>query len=340
MNEPPEAPSFTHLIDLAAARTGGQALVANDEFFAPKENLLKPGRGVFIPDKYTDRGKWMDGWESRRRRAPGHDWCIIELGLPGVIKGVDIDTNHFLGNHPPHASLEACRLPEGASVEEDAWTEILPKSPLEPGSRNLFAIDHEGFWTHVRLHIYPDGGVARLKVYGEVTPDWSRHDPGARVDLAAVEHGGLALTCSDRFFSHMMNLIMPGPPENMGDGWETKRRRGPGYDWVIVRLGAAGHVQRLEVDTTHFKGNYPDQCSVEGGFFPEADLDFLEGSEAKWTELLPKTKLQAHHCHIFEEELRDVGPVTHVRLNIYPDGGVARLRVFGTRVPPEDDARF
>ncbi|MFB3132588.1 MAG: allantoicase, partial [Rhodothermales bacterium] len=133
MNEPLKTPAFTHLIDLAAERVGGQAMAANDEFFAPKENLLKPGRGVFIPDKYTDRGKWMDGWESRRRRTPGHDWCLIELGLPGVIKGVDIDTNHFLGNHPPHASLDACRLPEGASVEEDAWTEILPKSPLEIG---------------------------------------------------------------------------------------------------------------------------------------------------------------------------------------------------------------
>src|SRR4051812_6996305 len=131
------------LVDLAAAQVGGVALLANDEFFAEKENLLKPGRGIFIPDKYTDHGKWMDGWETRRRRSPGHDWCVVRLGLRGAIRQVDIDTNHFLGNHPPFGSLDACCLttelpPDVTESEQQTWTEILRKSPLNPGARNLF----------------------------------------------------------------------------------------------------------------------------------------------------------------------------------------------------------
>src|SRR5947208_2421495 len=152
------------LVDLASERVGGVAVFANDEFFAEKENLLKPGRGIFIPDKYTNRGKWMDGWESRRRRTPGNDWCVVQLGLRGVIKHIDIDTNHFLGNHPPFASLDAISMPEKfpknlASVERLPWTLVLKKSPLNPGSQNLFAIEKNEIWTNVRLNIFPDGGV-------------------------------------------------------------------------------------------------------------------------------------------------------------------------------------
>lgn len=335
MIENPNLPAFTDLVNLAAESLGAQAVLANDEFFAPKENLLKPGRGVFIADKYTEQGKWMDGWETRRRRAPGHDWCIVRLGLPGVIRGVDIDTNHFLGNHPPHASLDACHLPEDAPVEQAEWTEILRKSSLEPGSRNLFTPADQRCWTHVRLNIYPDGGVARLRVYGEVEPDWNRFETDAVIDLAAVENGGLACMCSNRFFSPMNNLLLPGPPLNMGDGWETRRRRDDGHDWVVVRLGAAGIIRQVEVDTTFFKGNYPDQCSLEGCYFPAAALDF-DPADAEWRELLPPTKLQAHHHHLFAAELNDIGPCTHVRLNIFPDGGIARLRVYGTRYSGDD----
>lgn len=323
------------LVDLASARVGGTALLANDEFFAEKENLLKPGRGVFIADKYTDRGKWMDGWETRRRRTPGHDWCVVQLGLRGIFKQVDIDTNHFLGNHPPFASLDALcfteRFPHDASaVEELSWMPILSQSPLKPGSQNLFAVASDQAWTHVRLNIIPDGGVARLRVYGIVIPDWSKVKPGELIDLAAIENGGVPLACSDMFFSSMHNLIMPGRSENMGDGWETKRRRGPGYDWIILQLGRAGAIRKVEVDTNHFKGNYPDLCSIEGCAAPGASTDELAGSATRWSEILPKTKLQADTRHFFERELSPVGNWTHVRLNIYPDGGVSRLRVWGT----------
>ncbi|HEY2139602.1 MAG TPA: allantoicase [Chthoniobacterales bacterium] len=323
------------LVDLASARLGGIALIANDEFFAEKENLLKPGRGIFIPDRYTDRGKWMDGWETRRRRTPGHDWCVVQLGLVGIIRHVDIDTNHFLGNHPPFASLDACCVTTGfpsepTAIEALPWTRILEKSPLNPGSQNLFPIKNDQRWTHARLNIFPDGGIARLRLYGVVVPDWSNLKSGELVDLVAVENGGAALACSDMFFSSMNNLIMPGRSQNMGDGWETKRRRGPGYDWIILKLGLPGSIRKIEVDTNHFKGNYPDTCSIEGCTASGASTEELTGPSARWTEILPMTKLQPHTQHFFEHELCPMSQCTHLRLNIYPDGGVSRLRVWGT----------
>ena len=321
------------LVDLASERVGGVALLANDEFFAEKENLLKAGRGIFIPDKYTDRGKWMDGWESRRRRTPGHDWCVVQLGLRGIVKQVDIDTNHFLGNHPPFASLDAVSLTSDfpndiPAVEALPWTPILPQSPLNPGAQNMFSITNDQICTHVRLNIYPDGGVARLRVYGVVVPDWSKLTPGELVDLVAIENGGVPLACSDMFFSSMNNLIMPGRSENMGDGWETKRRRGPGYDWIILKLGRPGAIEKIEVDTNHFKGNYPDTCSIEGCVAPDASAEQLI-SHSGWREILPKTKLEAHKRHFFEEQVLPLEACTHLRLNIFPDGGVSRLRAWG-----------
>ena len=330
----PAIAAFTGLVDLAAERVGGRALYANDEFFAPKENLLKLGRSVFIPDKYTENGKWMDGWETRRKRVPGYDYCIIKLGIPGVINGVDIDTSHFLGNHPPYASLEACRVAGKPSLKtlqaaKNTWTMILSKSPLKPGSQNLFAIANDRPWTHIRLNIFPDGGVARLRVYGKAVPDFTRYKSGDLIDLLAIENGGLPLACSDMFFSPMENLIMPGRSTNMGDGWETRRRRGTGFDWIILKMGAPGLIKRIEVDTNHFKGNYPDRCSLEACMSEAGAGDDLSKPEAKWIEILPPTKLQAHARHFFEKELRAGGPFTHARLNIFPDGGVSRLRLWG-----------
>ena len=321
------------LVDLAAERVGGAALAANDEFFAEKENLLKAGRGIFIPDKFTGRGKWMDGWETRRRRIPGNDWCVIQLGLRGIIGTIDIDTNHFLGNHPPFASVDALStsgdFPKSqAAIGKLKWKSILKRSPLNPGSQNLFEIKNDKTWTHLRLNIFPDGGVARFRVYGVVVPDWSKGKSGDVVDLAVIENGGVALACSDMFFSSMNNLIMPGRAKNMGEGWETKRRRGPGHDWIIVKLGRGGSIKKIEVDTNHFKGNYPDTCSIEGINAPEASTEKLKSAE--WRKILPRTKLHASKRHFFQRELRKIDNCTHVRLNIFPDGGVSRLRIWGT----------
>ncbi|HWP81337.1 MAG TPA: allantoicase [Bacteroidota bacterium] len=327
--------AFAGLIDLASERLGGRVLVASDEFFAEKENLLKSGAAIFIPDKYTRRGKWMDGWETRRRRTPGHDWCIIKLGCAGALHGVDIDTSHFLGNNPSYASIEACSLEGNPSAElltkqTVGWEEILPKSPLKAGSHNVFALQAERRWTHIRLNIYPDGGVARLRLFGTVIPDWRSYKKGSVLDLAAVENGGVAVAASDMFFSPMNNLLMPGRATNMGDGWETRRRRGPGHDWVIVKLGRPGLIKKIEVDTNHFKGNYPDQCSIDTCYEPSRSVDALTWPDVPWMEILPRTKLSPHARHFFQRELKNVHQATHVRLNIYPDGGVSRLRVWGT----------
>jgi allantoicase len=325
-------PAFTTLTDLAAERLGGKALLCTDDFFAEKENLLKPGRGIFIADKYTDRGKWMDGWESRRKRVPGHDWCIIQLATEGKIHGVDIDTNHFLGNHPPHASIEAANIPASKEIDPQKvnWKEILPKSPLKPGSQNLYAISDSNIYTHLRLNIYPDGGVARLKVYGDVVKDWNAVDKNEVVDLAAATNGARSVLCNDMFFSHMDNLIMPGRGVNMGDGWETKRNRTPNNrDWVIVRLAHKGVIEKIVIDTCHFKGNYPDSCLIEGCTITAQEEDKLNTSAIKWTTILPQSKLQADHEHFFEKEISTKDAFTHVRLTIFPDGGISRMRLWG-----------
>lgn len=320
---------FTELVDLAAARLGGGVILANDEFFAPKESLLLESAPVFIDGKYTERGKWMDGWETRRRRAPGYDWCIVRLGVPGVVRGFVVDTSFFRGNYPESCSIEGCALPgvpDAQTLEKASWRELLPESQLQGDSRNQFAIRSEQTVTHLRLNIFPDGGVARLRVHGEVMPDWERLKKRGQVDLAAVEHGGRVIAASDMFFGHRHNLIMPGRGTHMGDGWETKRRRGPGHDWVIVRLGHAGTIERVTVDTLHFKGNAPGSCSIGA---VRADNAADVAPESGWRELLPLLPLQPDTLHTFEDELRDVGAATHVRLNIFPDGGVSRLRVFG-----------
>jgi len=317
------------LIDLALESNGGRTLLASDDFFAPKENLLKPGRGVFIEDKYTDHGKWMDGWESRRKRTDGNDWCILRLGKPGVITNIDIDTNHFIGNFPSHASVEACTMPEYSGlneiIENGEWKEILSKNELNGNSQKKFDISSNQSFTHLRLHIYPDGGVARFRVYGN--PDLANKNEPKLTDFALVDNGGKMISCSDMHFSHMENLIKSTTGIDMSDGWETKRRRGPGYDWSILKLGSPCNIERVIVDTLHFKGNFPDSCSIEGCFAPDKTHDSIIENNSAWSEILPKSKLSANQESVFILNLNS--PMTHIRLNIFPDGGVSRLRILG-----------
>ena len=332
---------FTQLVDLAAERLGGRVIVANDEFFAPKENLLKQAKPIFIEGRFTSRGHWMDGWETRRRRTPGCDWCIVRLGLPGVLRGVVVDTSFFTGNYPARFSLEGCGLGGAPPYKDEKkrllastakWTELLPEAALKGDSQNPVAIEHAGRFTHVRFKIYPDGGVARLRLYGEVIPHAARMTKG-EFDLAAVENGGRAVASSDQFYSAPLNLLMPGRAKQMSDGWETRRRRGPGHDWVIVKLGMAGSIDRIEIDTAHFKGNFPDSCSLEAcyaeGGEAESSRLMSDSSAAGWRQLLPRLPLKPNRVHIFRKQLQETGPATHVRLNIFPDGGVSRFRVFG-----------
>ena len=328
--------SFTDLIDLATERAGGAVLLANDEFFAPKEALLKSTPAEWREGVYTERGKWMDGWETRRRRTPGYDWCIVRLGIPGIIRGVVVDTSWFRGNYPESCSIEGAVVegtPDPETIAATAqWTEILPRSPLGGDARNAFPVPpNDTPFTHLRLNIFPDGGVARLRVHGEGTFDPRRHHPGSEVDLAAAENGGQVLLCSDMFFGHRHNLIMPGRSTHMGDGWETRRRRGPGHDWTIVKLATRGTLHRVEIDTDHFKGNAPGRCMVEvsdARSVPNADIQALATRVGAWRVLVRETPLQPHTQHRFTD-LVDPAPATHARLNIYPDGGIARLRLYG-----------
>ena len=309
-------------INLEQPRLGSRVTFATDEFFGAKERIIDAAEPIFIDDKYDDHGKWMDGWESRRRREPGHDYCVIRLGVPGIIHGLDIDTSHFTGNYPPHASLEACSA--NVDVPDDDWVEIVPRIELAGNSHHYLDVRDDTVRTHVRLHIYPDGGVARLRIFGEIRANFA--DVDGFVDLAAVGHGGRAIACSDEHYGSMQNLLAPGRGVNMGDGWETARRRGPGNDWVIIALGQPGIIERAEIDTAHFKGNYPDRVSLEGGVF-DSDKAAVNSSDG-WQTLLPEEKLKMDQQHYFEG-LQPIGAVSHVRVAIYPDGGISRVRLFG-----------
>ena len=310
-------------VQLEQPRLGTRVTYATDEFFGAKERLIEPAEPVFIEGKYDDHGKWMDGWESRRKRIEGHDYCVIRLGVPGVIHGFDVNTSFFTGNYPPQVSIEAC-VGEG-DVPEDGWVEILPRTDIGGDEHHFLDVRNDTVFTHVRLHIYPDGGVARLRIFGEIKPDFTGVD--GYVDLAAVEHGGRPLSCSDQHYGSAHNLLAPGRGADMGDGWETARRRGPGNDWVIIALGQPGVIERAEIDTAHFKGNYPDRVSIEAALFDSDDA--ARNDASAWRTLLPESKLKMDQRHYFDDVLEDIGTVSHVRVSIYPDGGISRVRLFG-----------
>ena len=320
-----------HYIDLACERVGGRATDCSDQWFAECANLVKPGRGVFKEGFFVDTGQWMDGWESRRSHnrnwrnsGEDYDWCVVRLGIPGVIYGFDIDTNHFRGNAPEVISVEAANVTTDVD-ENTEWTEILAQSSVQPHSQNLFDCENQNAWTHVRLKIYPDGGVARFRVYGKAWARSENYVSGELVDLASVINGGRGIDASDMFFSSPSNLIMPNRGENMGDGWETKRRRDNGNDWSIIKLGLTGTIRKVVVDTAHFKGNYPDQFSLQAAHSADSDTNL------GWQTILEKTPLRADYEHLFIEQLlcSDDEQFTHVKVNIYPDGGISRLRIFG-----------
>ncbi len=310
-------------VQLEQPRLGTRVTFATDEFFGAKDRLIDAAEPVFVEDKYDEHGKWMDGWESRRKRDEGHDYCVIRLGVPGVIHGFDVDTSFFTGNFPPQVSIEAC-VGDGDAPAE-GWVELVPKTDVGGDSHHYLDARDDTVFTHVRLHIYPDGGIARLRIFGEIKPDFA--DVDGYVDLAALEHGGRPLSCSDQHYGSAHNLLAPGRAANMGDGWETARRRGLGNDWVIIALGQPGVIERAEIDTAHFKGNYPDHVSLEAAIF-DSDDD-ADNASAAWQTLLPESKLKMDQQHYFDDALLDVGPVSHVRVSIYPDGGISRVRLFG-----------
>lgn len=351
--------SLSHLTELSLDATGSFVLFATDDYFAPKEALLRPHAPEWREGAYTERGKWMDGWESARRRTPGHDWAIVRLGTPGSVESVVCDTTHFKGNAPQEVSLETLDLPPGTPLEDllalpvaasaadaaaaggRAWLEAIPRTAVRPDSVNVLAPGAPvARASHVRLRIHPDGGVARLRVFGRVLPDpdvfWG---PGS-LDLAAIEHGGTIALASDSFFGPPSNLLLPGRGTDMGDGWETRRRRTPGSDWCVIRLGRRGLVQHLELDTHFFKGNAPQAVridSLDGEGLGERALAARLAADDGWEPLLERTTVSQHRRH----RLVPARParVTHLRVHIFPHGGVNRLRVFGEAADTAGEAR-
>jgi allantoicase len=314
-------------VNLAARRLGAGVIAASDEFFGEKENLLRAEPPAFRPHTFGHKGQIVDGWETRRRRAPGHDWALIRLGAPGVIHAVVVDTAHFTGNFPAECSVEACAAeghpsPAVLLAPGRAWETVVPRSPLAGDSENRFAVTDPRRFTHLRLTIYPDGGVARLRAEGEVVPDPRLLD--GPLDLAALENGGTVTGASDRFYSPPENMISPGLAAVMGDGWETRRRRDSGCDWVLLRLADSGYVRQAVLDTSCFLGNAPGAAALSGCDAGQAGPD-----AAEWFELLPLTPLQPDTRHRFRLGPAAARVVSHVRLEIHPDGGMARLRLFG-----------
>jgi len=311
------------MIDLASRALGGGVVYANDEFFAPADRLVEPAAPTFTPRTFGAKGQVYDGWETRRRREPGHDHAIVRLGVPGVVREVVVDTAFFTGNYPPEAQVEGCCV-DGYPAAGDlaGWTTLVSRSPLRGDACNEFTVDSPWRYTHVRLTIFPDGGVARLRVHGEPVLDPRLAVDGV-LDLAAAEHGAHVVDCSNRFYGEPNNLLLPGLAGTMGEGWETARRRDAGHDWVLVRLAAPGFVRLAELDTSHFKGNAPGSAALRGIDARGADL----ADESAWFDILPRTVLRPDTRHRFTVD--GARAATHARLEAYPDGGMARLRLLG-----------
>jgi allantoicase len=308
---------FTALPDLASRRLSGSVIAANDELFAERENLIRPESPTFSIHEFGHKGKVYDGWETRRRREPGHDWAIVRLGAAGVVHGVVVDTTYFKGNYPPAVSVEATSLEGYPSLDEIAhadWVPIVGRSDAKGDTANAYEVSDRRRWTHLRLSIYPDGGVARFRAHGEVLPD-PRFMEGT-IDLAALENGGRLVACSDAFYASPANLIMPGRARNMGEGWENARRRDEGNDFATFRLAAPGRVRAVEIDTSYFVGNAPGWVTLTANH-----------SEDSWWEVVSRTPVlpdTRHRYVVVEDQI-----ASQVRLDVYPDGGLARLRVHG-----------
>ncbi|WP_049578811.1 allantoicase [Streptomyces sp. SBT349] len=340
--DPADMP-FAHLPDLADRRVGGSVVAASDEFFAERENLLLPGRPVFDPETFGRKGKVMDGWETRRRRGASvgaphpaegdHDWALVRLGVPGVVRGLVVDTAHFRGNHPHAVGVHGTADPDAspdAPVDGVTWHELVPRTEIGGHAAHAFAVAvavaGERRLTHLRLCQYPDGGVARLRVHGEAVPDPAWLAALGTFDLIALEHGGIAEDASDRFYSPPVHTIHPGRPRAMDEGWETRRRRDAGHDWLRYRLAGRGVIRAVEVDTGTFKGNAPGWVALS---VRDAETEGGAGNgEERWHEVMPRTPLRPDAVHRFV--LDAAPPATHARLDVFPDGGIGRLRLHGS----------
>ncbi len=316
------------LINLAEPRLGSKIIFKTDDFFASANRILDPNPPIFKEGVFDTHGKWMDGWETRRRRKKGFDYLIVKLGKPGKIFNVDIDTTHFSGNHPTHASVEACFSNKNLNYKSK-WITILSKKKLGPNKNHNFKIKNKSVFTYVKLNIFPDGGVARLRVYGEI--EIKNINFGNKlVNLTSLLNGASIVGCNNEHFGKAENILAPGFGKNMGDGWETRRSRGKNFDWLIIKLGRTGIINKIEIDTHHFKGNYPDRCSIQAAYISKKISNYsVVKKSIKWKPILNKVKLNAHKKHSFNNKIMKKNKINFIKINIYPDGGISRIRTFG-----------
>ena len=324
--------SMQGLVNLASPKMGTKILAFSDDFFGEVTRMLNDKDPIFIEDKYDNHGKWMDGWESKRRRDGGNDWAILKLGSAGIISKIEIDTSYFTGNFPPFFSLEGI-YSETEPNKDSNWKSLIAKTNLVGDCKNNFELNLKEKFNFVRLQIFPDGGVARIRLFGEVKYNWDRFNNEEIIELSSLKLGGSILAYNNAHYGDVSALLSEGRGKTMGDGWETRRRREPGNDWIIIKLAQKGIIEKIEIDTAHFKGNYPDRASIQAISIDKniTTKDLIQSSE-NWDVILDETKLTADNIHENEINSNSKAEATHIRLNIYPDGGVSRLRIFGKKL--------
>ena len=319
------------MINLADPKIGSKVIFRTDEFFAPAHRILKTDNPIFKEGLFDKHGKWMDGWETRRRRSKGYDYLILKLGKPGRIFNVDIDTTHFNGNQPTYASVDGC-FSKNKPNKNTKWFTVFSKKKLGPNKNHNFASKNRSIFNYIRLNIFPDGGVARIRLYGKINMENINLNK-KNINLTSVLNGASIIGCNNEHFGRAENIIAPGKAKNMGDGWETRRSRGKNFDWLIIKFGKSGLIKKLEIDTHHFKGNYPDTCSIQTAYIAKnVSNNFIVRNSKKWKYILNKSKLSANKKHVFKKFLLRRNKENLLRINIYPDGGISRIRAFGNFV--------
>jgi len=316
------------LIDLAQPRLGTKVIYKTDDFFASANRIINPAPAVWKEGVFDTHGKWMDGWESRRKRTSGHDYLILKLGKPGRIKKIDVDTSHFNGNQPSMVSLEGCNLSKNQTIKQAKWFQVLGKKKTKANSHHFFSVSNNKVITHVKFNIFPDGGVARLRLYGNIATENIKYG-NQTINLTAMVNGASVVACNNEHFGKAENILAPGKAINMGDGWETRRRRGPGYDWLIINSVPGKQIKAIEISTHHFKGNYPSHCTLQAAYVKKGSANQIIKQSNKWKHLLNQAKLSANKTHKFKNQLMKNDKINYIKINIFPDGGISRIKLIG-----------
>ena len=322
---------FTNgLIDLAQPRLGTKIIYKTDDFFASANRIISPSKPIFKEGVFDKHGKWMDGWESRRKRTSGHDYIVLKLGKPGKISKIDVDTSHFNGNQPSMISIEGANS-NSKKIKQFKWISILSKKKIKANSHHFFSVKNNKVFTHIKFNIFPDGGVARLRLFGSITK--SNKLKNKKTNLASLLDGASVIACNNEHFGKAENILAPGKAKNMGDGWETRRRRGPGFDWLILNSLVGKEIDKIEISTHHFKGNFPNRCSLQATYISKSkNSKTIVNSSVKWKYLLKNAKLSSNKIHIFKNNLMKKDKINFIKISIFPDGGISRFRIYGKNI--------